>query len=436
MVIVLMDQWSYADPSTFGGPIRTPTLDRLAANGVTYTNFHVNALCSPTRSALLTGRNSHQCSMATVVDTSTGFPGDTGVRPDSCATVGEILRRWGYVTGYFGKCHEVPPYEVSVSGPFDRWPAHSGWDKFYGYLAGEQSSLHPNLIDGTTHIGTPKSDDYHFNVDMTDKAIDWMKATRSLTPDRPFLMYYSSSAGHPPHTPPRDWLDRDPYKGMFDDGWDALRDQILERQKAMGIVDMDTVLAENPEYIKRWDTLSDDEKTVFSRQMEVYAALCESADHEVGRLVDAIEEVGELDNTLFIYIAGDNGGSSIGDINGVFVEWGPLNNAPEDIPYLLSRLDEYGGPASYPNYSVGWAVAGATPATWCIQMAHGGGNMAGMVVHWPDRIKTKGEIRRQYHHVIDVVPTILEAVGVVEPRIVNGAEQTPMAGVSFGYSLR
>ncbi len=435
VVIVLMDQLSYADPAAMGGPIRMPVFERLGKEGLTYTNFHVNALCSPSRMALLTGRNSHQCSVGAVVDASTGYLGDTGVRPDSCATVGEMLRHWGYVTSYFGKCHEVPPYEVSVSGPFDRWPARSGFDKFYGYLAGEQSLLHPNLIDGTTHIGTPRDPDYHFNTDMTDQAIAWVQATRSLTPDRPFLMYYSQSAGHPPHTPPKDWLERDLYKGEFDEGWDVLRERILERQKQLGIVPPDTELAENPEYIKRWDTLSDDEKTVFARQMEVYATLVEHADHEVGRLVDAIDELGELENTLFIYIAGDNGGSSIGEINGVLVEWSALNGAPEDIPYLLSRLDEYGGENSYPNYSVGWAVAGSTPATWCIQMAHGGGNMAGAVVHWPKGIDARGELRSQYTHLIDVVPTILEAVGVPEPKIVNGHEQTPIAGVSMQHSF-
>ena len=435
VVIVLMDQLSYADPELFGGQIRMPVLDRLAANGLTYTNFHVNALCSPSRMSLLTGRNSHQCSTSNVVDASTGYPGDTGVRPDSCATVGEILRRWGYVTAYFGKCHEVPPYEVSVSGPFDRWPAHSGWDKFYGYLAGEQSSLHPNLIDGVTHIGTPKDPNYHFNIDMTDQAIAWVRATRSLTPDRPFLMYYSQSAGHPPHTPPKSWLEKGLYKGEFDQGWDVLREQILERQKQRGIVKPATRLAENPDYIKRWNTLSADEKTVFTRQMEVYATLVESADHEVGRLVQAIEDLGELDNTLFIYITGDNGGSSIGEANGCFVEWSGLNEAPEDIPYLLSRLDEYGGPSSYPNYAVGWAVAGSAPATWCIQLTHAGGNMAGMVMRWPKGIKAKGELRHQYHHLNDVVPTILDSVGVPEPKVVNGVEQIPMAGVSIRYSF-
>lgn len=435
VVIVLLDQLAYADPATFGGQIRMPTLDALAKDGLTYTNFHVNSLCSPSRISLLTGRNSHQASTSAVVDASTSYPGDTGARPDSVATIGEILRRWGYVTSYFGKSHEVPPYEYNVSGPFDHWPARTGFDKFYGYIAGEMTSLNPNLVDGTTRLPTPRDPYYHFNTDMTDKAIAWVQATRSLTPDRPFLMYYASSGGHPPHTPPKSWIEKGLYKGEFDQGWDVMREQILERQKKMGIVPPNTKLAENPEYIKRWNTLSADEKKVFTRQMEVYATLVESADYEVGRLVKAIEDLGEMDNTLFIYVAGDNGGSSIGDINGVFVEWSALNGAPEDIPYLLSRLDEYGGPKSYPNYSVGWAVAGSAPATWCIQMSHGGGNMAGMVVHWPKGIKAKGEKRRQYTHLIDVVPTILEAAGIPEPKVVNGVEQIPIAGTSILYSF-
>src|SRR5262245_3287292 len=248
-------------------------------------------------------------------------------------------------------------------------------------------------------------------------------------------MYYASSAGHPPHTPQKQWLEKDPYKGKFNEGWDVYREETLERQKKLGIVPPNTKLAENPEYIKKWAKMTDDEKKVFTRQMEVYGALVEQSDYEMGRLIEAIDEMGELDNTLFICIAGDNGGSSIGELNGCFVEWSGLNGAPEDIPYLLKRLPEYGGPTSYPNYAVGWACAGSTPATWCIQMSHAGGNMAGMVVHWPKGINAKGEIRRQYHHLNDIVPTILDAVGVPEPKVVNGIEQTPMAGVSMRYSF-
>ena len=425
----------YADPATFGGQIRTPTLDRLAKAGLTYTNFHVNSLCSPSRISLLTGRNSHQAGISAVVDGATSYPGDNGTRPPTVATIGEILKQHGYLTAYFGKSHEVPPWEVSVSGPFDRWPARTGFDTFYGYIGGEQSSLNPQLIDGTTRLPIPRDPNYHFNTDMTDKAIAWVQATRSLTPDRPFLMYYASSGGHPPHTPPKAWLERGLYKGEFNQGWDQMREDILARQKQMGIVPANTKLAENPAYIKKWATLSADERKVFSRQMEVYATLVESADHEVGRLIDAIDALGVLDNTIILYIAGDNGGSSIGEINGTFMEWSPLNDAPEDIPYLLRRLDEYGGPKSYPNYSVGWAVAGSTPATWCIFMSHGGGNMAGAVVHWPQGITAKGEKRRQYTHLIDIAPTILEAAGIPEPKVVNGVAQIPMAGTSMRYSF-
>jgi arylsulfatase A-like enzyme len=324
---------------------------------------------------------------------------------------------------------------VNVSGPFDRWPTRSGFDKFYGYIAGEQSLFYPSLIDGTTFIGTPREPGYHFNTDLTNKAVAWIQATRSLTPDRPFLLYYSQSASHPPHTPPQDWLAKDLYKGKFDQGWDKLREETLERQIKMGIVPAGTKLAENPSLVKKWATLSADEKKVFAREMEVYATLTEHADYEVGRLVQGIEQLGELDNTLFIYIFGDNGGSIVGGLNGVFVEWSGLNDAPEDVPYLLSRLNEYGGPNSYPNYAIGWSMAGATPATWGITFAHGGGNIAGMVVHWPKGIKAKGEKRRQYHHLIDVVPTILDVVGVPEPKVVYGVEQLPMPGVSMRYSF-
>ena len=435
VVIVLMDQAGYSDPSTLGGAINTPTMDMLAKDGVTFTDFHVNPLCSPSRVALLTGRNSHQNSMAGVTGTNTSYPGDTGIRPPTISTIGTILQNWGYVTSYFGKNNEVPDNEVNVSGPYDRWPTRSGFDKFYGYIAGEQSSFSPSLIDGTTFIGTPRDPNYHFNKDITDKAIQWVQTTHSLTPDRPFLIYYASSASHPPHTPPKDWMARDPYKGKFDEGWDVLREKILERQIKMGIMPAGTKLAENPESVKRWNTLSADEKKVFAREMEVYATLTESADHEVGRLVEGIRDLGELDNTLFIYIFGDNGGSVVGDVNGTFVEWSALNGAPEDVPYLLSRLPEYGGPDSYPNYAVGWAMASSTPATWGITFAHGGGNIAGMVVHWPKGINTKGERRTQYTHLIDVVPTILDAVGIPEPKVVNGVEQLPMPGVSMRYAF-
>ena len=389
VVIVLLDQLAYADPDTFGGSIRMPTLNRMAEEGLTYTNFHVNSLCSPTRMSLLTGRNQHQCSVGAVVDASTAFPGDTGSRPDSCATIGEILRRWGYVTSYFGKCHEVPPVEYNVSGPFDHWPARTGFDKFYGYIAGEMSSFNPNLVDGTTLLGTPQDPNYHFNTDMTDKAIGWVQG-HPLVDSRPavphvLLPKWWSPAAHPAQRLAR----KGPLQGRF-------RPRLGQAARAdpgtsdpVGNRSTRYEAGRESRVLQKWDTLDDDAKRVYSRQMEVYATLVEHADYEVGRLVDAIDEIGELDNTLFIYIAGDNGGSSIGEINGVLVEWSALNGAPEDVEYLMSRLDEYGTHGTYPNYSVGWAVAGSAPATWCIQTAHAGGNMAGAVIRWPKGFKAR-----------------------------------------------
>ncbi|WP_217478482.1 arylsulfatase [Pararobbsia alpina] len=435
IIIILMDQTGYGEPSTMGGPIHTPTMDRLAANGLLYTNFHVNPLCSPSRVALLTGRNSHQNSMAGVTGTNTTYPGDTGIRPLSISTIGTMLQSWGYLTGYFGKNNEVPDNEVNISGPFDRWPTRSGFDKFYGYLAGEQSSIHPSLIDGTTYIPVPRDPNYHFNRDLTDKALQWIRATHSLTPDRPFFLYYSQSASHPPHTPPKDWLERDPYKGKFDQGWDKVREETLQRQIQLSIVPPGAKIAPNPSTVQKWDTLDPDSKKVFAREMEVYATLTESSDFEVGRLVDGLTDLGQLDNTLIFYIFGDNGPSVVGDLNGTFVEWSSLNGAPEDVPYLLSRLKVYGTENSYPNYAVGWAMAGSTPASLGITFSSGGGIMSGMVVQWPNGIKAKGQMRRQYTHLVDVVPTILDAVGVPAPKIVNGVAQLPMAGVSMRYSF-
>lgn len=433
VLLVLLDQTSYADPSTFGGPIKFPTLDKLAEEGLTYSNFHVNSLCSPSRTALLTGRNQHQNSQAAVVDAATSYPGDTGVRPKTVAPLAEILRQWGYCTSMFGKSHETPPWETSIAGPFDHWPARQGFEKFYGFIGGEKNLFAPYLVDGTTELGVPREPGYHFNVDMTDRAIAWIRATRSLAPDRPFFMYYASGGAHPPHTPPKEWLDV--YKGKFNQGWDKLREEILDRQIKKGLMKPGTKIAPNPPEIPAWDGLSDDAKEVLSRQMEVYAGYSEHTDREIGRLVQAIDDLGLKDNTIVIYIAGDNGGTAIGGVWGTFNEWSNLNSAPEDIPYLKTRMHEYGTPVSYPNYSVGWAMAGSTPATWCINACQGGGQNQGMVIRWPKGFKAKGEIRHQYTHLIDIAPTILEAAGIPEPKWVNGVEQTPMAGSSISYSF-
>lgn len=433
VLIVLLDQTSYSDPSTFGGPINFPTLDKLAAEGRTYSNFHVNSLCSPSRTALLTGRNQHQNSQAAVVDGATSYPGDTGVRPKTVAPLAEILRQWGYCTSMFGKSHETPPWESSIAGPFDHWPARQGFEKFYGFIGGEKNLFAPYLVDGTTELGVPREEGYHFNVDITDRAIAWIRATRSLAPDRPFFMYYASGGAHPPHTPPKEWLDV--YKGQFAQGWDKIREEILARQIKKGLMKPDTKIAPNPPEIPAWDSLDADAREVLSRQMEVYAGYSEHTDREIGRLVQAIDDLGLKDDTIVIYIAGDNGGTAIGGVWGTFNEWSNLNSAPEDIPYLKTRMHEYGTPISYPNYSVGWAMAGSTPATWCINACQGGGQNQGMVIRWPKGFKSKGEIRHQYTHLIDVAPTILEACGIPEPKWVNGVEQIPMAGTSMRYSF-
>ncbi|MEJ8845827.1 arylsulfatase [Variovorax rhizosphaerae] len=433
VLIVLLDQTSYSDPSTFGGAIKFPTLDKLAAEGLTYTNFHCNSLCSPSRTALLTGRNQHQNSQSAVVDGATSYPGDTGVRPKTVAPLAEILRQWGYCTAMFGKSHETPPWETSVAGPFDHWPARQGFEKFYGFIGGEKNLFSPYLVDGTTELGVPRDPDYHFSVDITNKAIAWIRATRSLAPDRPFMMYYAAGGSHPPHTPPKEWLDV--YKGKFNQGWDKLREEILERQLKMGVIPPGTKMAPNPPDIAKWDDLPDDAKEVLSRQMEVYAGYCEHTDREIGRLVQAIDDLGEKDNTIIVYIAGDNGGTAIGALNGTFNEWSNLNGAPEDIEYLKTRMHEYGGPKSYPNYAVGWAMAGSTPATWCINACQGGGQNQGMVIRWPKGFKSKGEYRTQYAHFIDIAPTILEAAGIPEPKWVNGVEQIPIAGTPMAYSF-
>ena len=366
-----------------------------------------------------------------MVDSATSYPGDTGVRPLSVAPLAEILRQWGYCTSMFSKSHETPPWQTSVAGPFDRWPARQGFEKFYGFLGGEKSLFAPYLVDGTTELGVPRTEGYHFNVDITDKAIAWIQATRSLAPDRPFFMDYATGGAHPPHTPPTEWLDV--YKGKFDQGWDKLREEILERQIKMGLMPEGTRIAENPPEIAKWDTLSGDAKSVLARQMEIYAGYAEHTDRECGRLIDAIGEIGELDNTIVIYIAGDNGGTAIGGLNGTFNEWSNLNGAPEDISYLKSRMHEYGTRNFLPEL-FGRLGHGRIDASHVVHQRLPRRRSEPRHGHWPKGFKAKGEIRRQYTHLIDVAPTILEAAGIPEPTTVNGVEQTPMAGVSFSYS--
>lgn len=437
IVIVLIDDIGYGASSTFGGPISTPTFDRLAENGLRFSRFHTTALCSPTRASLLSGRNHHAVNVGSVMEVATGFPGNLGQRPDNAKYVAETLRQNGYSTAAFGKWHETAAWEVSVSGPFFRWPTHSGFDKFYGFIGGETNQWDPVIYDGVTKVEKKDNEDYHFTTDMTDEAIEWMKFQHAMTPDKPFMVYFATGAVHAPHHAPKEWIEK--YNGQFDGGWDKLREETFARQKEFGLIPENTKLAPKPESIKDWDQLTQEEKKLFAIQMETFAGFTEHTDNEVGRLVDAIEEIGELDNTLFIYIMGDNGSSAEGGLNGTYNELINLNGlfGVETIESMSEKADEWGGPDSYPHMSAAWAVATDVPFTWTKQMAADyGGTRNGMVMHWPSGFSSKGEIRSQWHHVNDISPTILEATKLPEPRVINGVEQRPMDGVSMLYAAR
>lgn len=434
VVIVLIDDMGFGQPSAFGGPCRMPTLDRLASTGLKYNRFHTTSLCSPTRMALLTGRNHHVNNAGAVMELATAFPGNTGVRPNSVSPLAEILRLNGYSTAAFGKYHETAPWEVSVSGPFDRWPTRSGFDKFYGFIGGETNQWSPAVFDGVTRVELPRDPAYHFTTDMTNQAIAWVRFQQTMTPDKPFFIYFATGATHAPHHVPKEWIAK--YRGQFDDGWDVLRERTLKRQIELGVVPASTKLTPRPAEIPAWDSLTADQKRLFARQMETFAGFAEHTDHEVGRLVRAIEDLGEMDNTLVFYVAGDNGASAEGGPDGTYNELLALNGIVSDVSSQLNQLENWGGPNTFPHFAVGWAHAGNTPYQWTKQVAsHFGGTRNAMVIHWPRRIKAKGEIRSQFHHVIDLAPTILEAAGLPEPSSVNGTPQRPMDGVSMLYTL-
>jgi arylsulfatase A-like enzyme len=434
VVIVLIDDIGFGHSSAFGGPIAMPTLDRMAQGGLRYNRFHTTALCSPTRVALLTGRNHHVNNAGAIMELATGFPGNTGVRPSTVTPLAEILRQNGYSTAAFGKYHETAPWEVSVSGPYDRWPTRSGFDKFYGFIGGETNQWAPAIYDGTERIEPPHRPDYHFTTDMTDKAVNWVSAQQALTPDKPFYVYFATGATHAPHHAPKEWIAK--YKGKFSGGWDKLREETFARQKQMGVIPADAKLTPRPKEIPAWDDMSADQKRLFERQMETFAGFAEHTDHEVGRLVDQLQAIGELDNTLFYYIVGDNGASAEGGPEGTYNEMMALNGIVGTASQMMGHLEDWGGPTTFPHFAIGWAWAGNTPFQWTKQVAsHFGGTRNGMVLHWPNGIKAKGEIRSQFHHVIDVAPTVLEAARLPEPKWVNGVEQRPMDGVSMLYTV-
>lgn len=434
VVVVLIDDMGFGASTAFGGPCNMPNVERLANQGLKYNRFHTTALCSPTRVALLTGRNHHLNNAGAIMELATAFPGNTGIRPNSVAPLAEMLRLNGYSTAAFGKYHETPPWEVSTSGPYDRWPTRSGFDKFYGFIGGETNQWAPAIYDGTTRVEHKKDPNYHFTVDMTNQAVNWMQAQQALTPDKPFYVYFATGATHAPHHAPKSYIEK--YKGKFDQGWDKLREETLARQKALGVVPQDAKLTERPKEIPAWDSLTPDQKKLFARQMETYAAYGEHTDEQVGRLVDALEQMGELDNTLFFYVVGDNGSSAEGGPEGTYNEMMALNGIIGQASQMMPYYEAWGGPNTFPHFAVGWAHAMNTPFQWAKQVAsHFGGTRNGMVVHWPEGIKAKGEVRSQFSHVTDIAPTVLEAAGLPFPKIVNGTEQTPFSGTSLVYSF-
>jgi arylsulfatase A-like enzyme len=439
VLIVLLDDVGFAASSAFGGVISTPTAERLAKGGLKFNRFHTTALCSPTRQAMLTGRNHHSVNMGGICEIATSAPGYTSVLPKDKAALAMTLKLNGYSTAQFGKCHEVPVWETSPMGPFDQWPTGGGgFEYFYGFIGGETNQFYPAIYEGTTPVEPDRTPEegYHFTEDMTNKAIKWVRQQKALMPDKPFFMYFAPGATHAPHQVPKEWMDK--YKGKFDQGWDKLREQIFARQKELGVIPGDAELTQRPEEIPAWDQMPKDLKPVLARQMEIYAAFLEHTDHHVGRLVDALKDLEVLSDTLVMYIIGDNGASAEGTLNGTFNEGATLNgmNGIETVEFLKGKIDDFGGPKAYNHYAVGWAHAMDTPYQWTKQVAsHFGGTRNGTIVHWPKGVKAKGEVRSQFSHVIDVAPTILEAAGLPAPTIVNSVQQAPLEGVSMLYAF-
>ncbi|WP_426566786.1 sulfatase-like hydrolase/transferase [Angustibacter sp. McL0619] len=439
VLIILLDDVGFGASSAFGGPCQTPVAERLAAGGLRYNRFHTTALCAPTRQAMLTGRNHHSVGMGSITETATSAPGNSSVRPNTKAPLATTLKLNGYSTAQFGKCHEVPVWQSSPMGPFDAWPSGGGgFETFYGFIGGENNQYDPALYDGTTPVEPPATAEqgYHLTEDLTDHAVSWMRQQKALMPDRPFFVYYAPGATHAPHHVPKEWADK--YAGQFDDGWDVQRERIFARQKELGVIPADAGLTARHDEITAWDDMPDDLKPVLARQMEVYAGFLEHTDHQVGRLVDTLTELGVLDDTIIYYIIGDNGASAEGTMNGAFNELANFNGmaALETPEFMRSKMDDFGSPTSYNHYSVGWAWAMNTPLQWTKQVAsHWGGTRNGTILHWPSGITERGGLRSQFTHVIDVAPTILEAAGLPEPTMVNGVLQSPMEGTSMLYSL-
>lgn len=434
ILLILIDDCGFGQFGTFGGGIPSPTMDKLAAEGLRYNHFHTTALCSPTRAALITGRNHHSAAFAGITELATGYDGYTCILPKSCGTVGEVLRQNGYMTAWIGKNHNTPPWETSAAGPFDRWANGLGFDYFYGFNAGDMNHWNPILYENRNLVPASSDPNYHLTTDLADKSIAWVRQAKSIAPDRPYFLYVATGATHAPHHTPDDWIAK--FKGKFDNGWDAYREQTLARQKKLGVVPKDTTLTERSKGLPAWDSLNADQKRLYSRMMEVFAGYAAHCDHELGRVVDACKSLPDADNTLIVYIAGDNGASAEGGLEGSLCENMFFNGFAEKWQDNIKAIDELGGPKHFNHFPSAWAHAMNTPFQWTKQVAsHFGGTRNPMIISWPARIKDKGGLREQFLHTIDIVPTLYEVCGITPPTELNGVHQKPIEGISFAFTF-
>ena len=434
IVLILIDDAGFGQFSTFGGGVPSPTMDKLAAEGLRFNRFHTTALCSPTRAALLTGRNHHSVSSGVIQEAATGYDGYTGIIPRNAGTIAEVLRQNGYMTAWIGKNHNTPTWEASAAGPFDHWANGLGFDYFYGFNAGDANHWNPVLFENRNLAAASTDPNYYLTTDLADHAIAWVRKVKTISPDRPFFLYVAPGATHSPHHAPKDWIAK--FKGKFDMGWDKYREETFARQKKLGVVPQDAKLTERSPGLPAWDSLVPDQKRLYARMMEVFAAYGANADYNMGRVVDAVKQMPGADNTIFIYIAGDNGSSAEGGLEGSVNENLFFNGFVEKWQDNLKVMDELGGPKHFNHFPAGWAHAMDTPFQWTKQIAsHFGGTRNPMIVSWPARIKSRGEVRDQFLHVIDIVPTLYEVTGVTPPQILNGTTQKPIEGISFAYTF-
>lgn len=434
VILVITDDVGFGAYSTFGGLVPTPVLDALATKGLKYNQFHTSALCATTRASLLTGRNPHRVGMGHIPEQATGYDGYNSIIPKSAATVGQILAEGGYSTAAFGKWHLTPTWEQTKIGPFDHWPSGLGFQYFYGFLPGSADQFAPNLIENNNPVQLPRGPDYIFEKDMADHAINWIRQQHAIAPDKPFFVYYAPGTAHAPHHAPKEWIEK--FRGKFDQGWDAARDETFARQKTLGVVSKDAVLTPRPDNLPAWSSLTADQKRLYARYMEAFAGALAYTDHQFGRVLEGLRDIGEIDNTLIIFIEGDNGGSVEGSPTGLFYQHSLLTGKPEDQKWVMDHIDEIGGPNSYPLYPSGWGWATNAPFQYWKQIAsHLGGTRNGMVISWPKQINQTGGVRSQYSHVSDIMPTILEAAGIEAPAKFKGVEQMSLDGLSLNYSF-